>query len=54
MASLAEESLSKFSKQELIAMMLKMQNKIESSGTKFAEDVRKLMNVFNNLNLTLP
>ena len=42
MASLTEESLSKLSKQELIAMMLKMQNKMESSDTKFAEEVRKL------------
>ena len=30
MASLTEEFLSKLSKQELIAMMLKMQNKMES------------------------
>ena len=30
MASLTEEYLSKLSKQELIAMMLKMQNKMES------------------------
>ena len=33
MASLMEESLSKLSKQELIAMMLKIQNKIETSDT---------------------
>ena len=30
MASLTEEYLSKLNKQELIAMMLKMQNKMES------------------------
>ena len=30
MASLTEEFLSKLSKQELIAMMLKIQNKMES------------------------
>ena len=41
MASLTEEYLSKLSKQELIAMMLKMQNKMESWDTKFAEEVRK-------------
>ena len=49
MASLKEESLSKLSKQELIAMMLKMQNKIESSDTKFAEEVRKLNESFQQL-----
>ena len=37
MASLTEESLSNFNKQELIAVMLQMQNKLESSGAKFAE-----------------
>ena len=50
MVSLTEESLRKLSKQELIAMMLKMQNKMmlkmqnkmESSDTKFAGEVRKL------------
>ena len=42
MASLTEEYLSKLNKQELIAMMLKMQNKMESWETKFAEEVRKL------------
>ena len=42
MASLTEEYLSKLSKQELIAMILKMQNKMESRDTKFAEEVRKL------------
>ena len=42
MASLTEESLSKLIKQELIAMMLKMQNKMEFSDTKVAEEVRKL------------
>ena len=53
MASLTEESLSKLSKQELIAMMLKIQNKMETSDTKFAEEVRKPMKVFHSLNLTL-
>ena len=42
MASLTEESLSKLIKQELIAMMLKMQNKMEFSDTKVTEEVRKL------------
>ena len=37
MASLTEESLSK---KELIAMMLKMQNKMKCSDTKFVEEVR--------------
>ena len=41
-ASLLEASLSKFSQQELIAMMLKLQNKMKTSDTKFAEEVRKL------------
>ena len=49
MASLMEESLSKLSKQELIAMMLKIQNKIETSDTKFAEEVRKLNESFPQL-----
>ena len=49
MASLTEESLSKLSEQELIAMMLKMQNKMESSDTKFAEEVRKLNESFQQL-----
>ena len=43
-----EESLSKLSKEELI-MMLKMQNKMESSDTKFAEEVRKLTESFQQL-----
>ena len=49
MASLTEESLSKLSKQELISMMLKMQHKMESSDTKFAEEVRKLNESFEQL-----
>ena len=49
MASLTEESLSKLSKQELIAMMLKMQNKMESSDTKFAEELCKLNESFQQL-----
>ena len=48
-ASLTEESLSRLSKQELIAMMLKMENKMESSDTKFAEEVRKLNGSFQQL-----
>ena len=46
MVSLTEESLSKLSKQELIAVILTMQNKMESSDTKFAEEVRKLNESF--------
>ena len=53
MASLMEESLSKRSKQELIAMMLKIQNKIETSDTKFAEEVRKLNKSFPQLKFDL-
>ena len=34
------------SKQKLIATMLKMQNKMESSDTKFAEEMRKLNESF--------
>ena len=49
MASLTEESPSKLSKEELIAMMLKMQHKMESSDTKFAEKVRKLNGSFQQL-----
>ena len=49
MASLTEESLSKLSEQELIAVMLKIQNKMESSVTKFAEEVRKLNESFQKL-----
>ena len=48
-ASLTEESLSKLTKQELIAMMRKIQNKMESSETKFAEEVRKLNESFQQL-----
>ena len=40
MASFTEEPLSKLNKQKLIAMMLKRQNKMESSDTKFAKEVR--------------
>ena len=49
MASLTEESLGKLSKQEVISMMLKMQHKMESSDTKFAEVVRKLNENFEQL-----
>ena len=49
MASLTEESLSKLSKQELISMMFKMQQKMESSDTKFAEEVGKLNESFGQL-----
>ena len=49
MASLTEESLSKLSEQELIPVMLKIQNKMESSVTKFAEEVRKLNESFQKL-----
>ena len=48
-----EESFSKLSIQELIAMMLQIKNEMETSDTKFAEVVRNLIKVFNNLNLTL-
>ena len=53
MESLTEESLSKLSKQELIAMMLKMQSKMESSDKKFAEEVRKLNESLQKLNSDL-
>ena len=49
MASLTEESLSKLSEQELIAVMLKIQNKMESSFSKFAEEVGKLNESFQKL-----
>ena len=49
MASLTEESLSKLSKHELIAMMLEMRNKMKSSDRKFAEEVRKLNESFQQL-----
>ena len=49
MASLTEESFSKLSKQELIAMMLQMQNEMESSDTKFAEELRELNESFQQL-----
>ena len=53
MVSLTEQSLSKLSKQELVAMMLKMQNKMESLDTKFAEEVRKLNESFQQLKYDL-
>ena len=46
MTSLTEKSLSKLSKKELIAMMFKIQNKMESPDTKFVEEVRKLNESF--------
>ena len=49
MASLTEESLSKLSKHELIAMMLEIRNKMKSSDRKFAEEVRKLNESFQQL-----
>ena len=53
MTSLTEESLSELSKQELKAMMLKMQNKMESSDTKFAEEIRKLNESFEQFKADL-
>ena len=53
MVSLTEQSLNKLSKQELVAMMLKMQNKMESLDTKFAEEVRKLNESFQQLKYDL-
>ena len=53
MASLTEESLSKLRKQESVVMMLKMQNKMESSDTKFADEVRKLNESFQQLKFDL-
>ena len=49
MTSFTEESFSKLSKQELITTMLKMQNKMESSDTKFVEEVRKHNESFQKL-----
>ena len=49
MASLTEESLGELNKQELIAMMLKMLNKMGSPSTKFAEEVRTLNESFQQL-----
>ena len=49
MASFTEETLSKLNKQKLTAMMLKMQNKMESLDTKFAEELRKLKESFQQL-----
>ena len=46
MTSSTETSLSKLSKKELIAMMFKIQNKMESPDTKFLEEVRKLNESF--------
>ena len=48
-AFLTEESLGKLRKQELIAVMLKIQNKMESSDTKLAEEVRKLNESFEQV-----
>ena len=53
MASFTEEPLSKLNKQKLIAMMLKRQNKMESSDTKFAKEVRKLNESFQQLKVDL-
>ena len=53
MASFTEEPLSKLNKQKLIAMMLKRQNKMESSDTKFAKEVRKLNERFQQLKADL-
>ena len=47
-----EESISKLSKLELIAMMLKIKNKLESSDSNLLRRYVNLMEVFNNLNLT--
>ena len=49
MAFLTEESFGKLRKQELIAAMLKIQNKMESSDTKLAEEVRKLNESFEQV-----
>ena len=49
MTSLTEEPLSKLSKQELIAMMLQILNEMKSSDTKFAEEVRKFNESFEQL-----
>ena len=49
MASLTQESLGELNKQELIAMMLKMLNKMGSPYTKFAEEVRTLNESFQQL-----
>ena len=53
MASLTEESLSKLRKQESVVMMLRMQNKVGSSDTKFADEVRKLNESFQQLKFDL-
>ena len=49
MAFLTEESFGELRKQELIAAMLKIQNKMESSDTKLAEEVRKLNESFEQV-----
>ena len=49
MTFLTEESFGKLRKQELIAAMLKIQNKMESSDTKLAEEVRKLNESFEQV-----
>ena len=53
MASFTEEPLSKLNKQKLIALMLKRQNKMESSDTKFVKEVRKLNESFQQLKADL-
>ena len=52
MASLTEESLSKVSKQELIAIMLKMQNKMDPQIRIWLKRYVNLMKVFNNFSVT--
>ena len=52
MASLTEESLSKVSKQELIAIMLKMQNKMDPQIRSWLRRYVNLMKVFNNFSAT--
>ena len=53
MVSFTEEPLSKLNKQKLIALMLKRQNKMESSDTKFVKEVRKLNESFQQLKADL-
>ena len=53
MTYFTEESRNKLSKQKLIATILKMQNKMESSDTTFAKEVRKLNESFQQPKLTL-
>ena len=52
MASLTEESLSKVSKQELIAIMLKMQNKMDPQIRSWQRRYVNLMKIFNNFSTT--